>query len=283
MFPKLFAACGSLATILSPVAPPQAICGGLGGGGGLGELGGRGGGLGGGLGGGGGGLGELGGLGGRGRGGATRQTPIGSTVGSGWTAVQVASPQQSPEGSHIVPSKVQVSTHSGGGLGGGGGLGDGGRGSVGVGSTQTTPIDPSVSTAVQVASPQQTPEGSKLVKSKEQVSTHAGGVLQTPIGFTVGSGWTAVQVASPQQTPEASQLVKSKEHVSTHCGGLGRDGGGGLGGGLGRRGRGGGLGCGGGGGAFVVLIVAVSDTLSYLNVTDRSVSNVSAAHSSTRN
>ena len=180
-------------------------------------------------------------------------------------------------------SKEHVSTHSGGGLGGGGGLGDGGRGSIGVGSTQTTPIDPSVSTAVQVASPQQTPEGSKLVKSKEQVSTHAGGVLQTPIGFTVGSGWTAVQVASPQQTPEASQLVKSKEHVSTHCGGLGRDGGGGLGGGLGRRGRGGGLGCGGGGGAFVVLIVAVSDTLSYLNVTDRSVSNVSAAHSSTRN
>ena len=64
-------------------------------------------------------------------------------------------------------------------------------------------------------------------------------------------------------------------------------GGGGLGGGLGGGGLGGGglggLGGGGGGGAFVVLIVAVSDTLSYLNVTERSVSNVSAAHSSTRN
>ena len=80
---------------------------------------------------GGGGLGELG---GRGRGGATRQTPIGSRSGfAEWTAVQVASPQQTPEASPIVPSKEQVSTHSGGGLGGGGGLGDGGRGGGGLG------------------------------------------------------------------------------------------------------------------------------------------------------
>jgi len=49
-------------------------------------------------------------------------------------------------------------------------------------------------------------------------------------------------------------------------------------GGDGGLGGGGGDGLAGGGGAFVVLIVAVSDTLPYLNVTDRSVSNVSAAH-----
>jgi hypothetical protein len=103
--------------------------------------------------------------------------------------------------------------------------------------------------------------------------------------------------ATPQSAPLSEQHFSPVETVerqlSTACrrltlevndvAAVGVGGGGGLGGGLGRRGRGGGLGCEGGGGAFVVLIVAVSDTLSYLNVTERSVSNVSAAHISTRN